>query len=139
MSAFQNQQVEEAEQLARRMRVLKWVVLGLGILLVLAMITTVVGVIYKARHSGSASNQYGAGQYAGGQYTGGQNVASTVAPSGFGTSSLPLPVDCQIASTSVSGDRLIIVTSGPVDHCRLILVADLRSGKLIGQFGFQAP
>ena len=126
MSAFQKQQEEEAEQLARRMRTLKWVVLVLGVLLVLAMITTVVGVIYKARHSASASGNSAAG-------------TSGLAPSGFGNASLKLPAECQIASTSVSGDRLIIVTSGPADVCRLILVADLKTGKLIGQFSFQAP
>jgi len=136
MSAFQKQQVEEAEQLARRMRALKWVVLVLGILLVLAMITTVVGVIYKARHNASASTNSSGGNSA--VSTSGLG-ASGGAPTGFGNASLKLPAECQIASTSVSGDRLIIVTSGPADTCRLILVADLKTGKLIGQFGFQAP
>jgi hypothetical protein len=125
MSTFRDQQVEEAAQLARRMRALKWVVSILGVLLVLAMITTVAGVIYKARHSATASGQ-GAG-------TAGQ------ASGGFGNASLPIPSACQVASATASGDRLIVVTSGPADQCRLILVADLKSGRLIGQFTYPAP
>ena len=126
MSTFRDQQVAEAEQLARRMRVLKWVVSILGLLLVLAMITTIAGVIYKARHTTSASPQIGA-------------TFIPPAPSGFGTASLPLPAGCQIASTSTTADRLIIVTGGPNDACRSVLVADLRTGKLIGQFSFHTP
>jgi|GEM_PF-5942351 len=123
MSTFRDQQVEEAAQLARRMRALKWVVSILGVLLVLAMITTVAGVIYKARHGATA---------------GGQGTGTTVS-GGFGSASLPIPAACQIASATASGDRLIVVTSGPADQCRLILVADLKSGRLIGQFTYPAP
>jgi len=126
MSTFRDKQVEEAEQLARRMRVLKWVVSILGILLVLAMVTTVVGVIYKAQHATPASPQIIA------------NTAATT-PAGFGAMSLPMPSGCQVASATASGDRLIIVTSGPGDACRLLLVVDLKTGKLIGQFRFHAP
>lgn len=130
MSTFRDQQVEEAAQLARRMRVLKWVVLILGILLVLAMVTTVVGVIYKARH-GSVANTQSPGAVAG--------TLSGTMPGGFGAASLPVPAACQISSATASGDRLILITTGPSDQCRLILVADLKSGRLIGQFTFQAP
>lgn len=126
MANFRDQQVEEAAQLARRMRILKWVVIGLGILLVLAMVTTIAGIIYKARHATStpgASGQIGAG-------------TASPALAGFGQSTIPLPAECQIASASASGDRLIVVTSGPADTCRLILVTDLKSGRLLGQFEF---
>ncbi|HVI87096.1 MAG TPA: hypothetical protein VM659_02285 [Dongiaceae bacterium] len=131
MSTFRDQQVEEAAQLARRMRVLKWVVSVLGILLVLAMITTVAGVIYKARHNAAAGGTAGNGQ--------GATAAAGQAGGGFGTASLPIPPACQISSATASGDRLIIVTSGPADQCRLILVADLKSGRLVGQFTYPAP
>ncbi|HVJ39978.1 MAG TPA: hypothetical protein VM639_00715 [Dongiaceae bacterium] len=134
MSTFRDQQVEEAAQLARRMRMLKWVVLILGILLVLAMVTTVAGVIYKARHAAPACTQSGA--------LGTATIPGTIAgtiPGGFGAASLPVPAACQVASATASGDRLIVVTSGPSDQCRLILVADLKSGRLIGRFTFQAP
>ena len=124
MSTFRDQQVEEAAQLARRMRALKWVVSILGVLLVLAMITTVAGVIYKARHSTAG---------------GGQGANAGQASGGFGAASLPIPAACQVASATASGDRLIVVTSGPADQCRLILVADLKSGRLIGQFTYPAP
>jgi hypothetical protein len=123
MSSFRDQQVEEAAQLAQRMRVLKWVVIVLGILLVLAMITTVAGVIYKARHATNASNTAGSGAVAG----------------GFDQTSIPLPKECQIASANASGDRLIIVTTGPLDTCRLILVTDLKTGRLLGQISFHNP
>jgi hypothetical protein len=130
MSTFRDQQVEEAAQLARRMRVLKWVVSILGVLLVLAMITTVAGVIYKARHNAAA----------GGAVTGGQGAnAPGQVSGGFGNAGLPIPAACQVASANASGDRLIIITSGPADQCRLILVADLKSGRLIGQFTYPAP
>jgi hypothetical protein len=123
MSSFRDQQVEEAAQLAQRMRVLKWVVIVLGVLLVLAMITTVAGVIYKARHASNASNTMGA----------------SAMPGGFGQSSIALPKDCQITSATASGDRLIIVTTGPLDTCRLILVTDLKTGRLLGQIDFHNP
>jgi hypothetical protein len=126
MSTFRDQQVEEAAQLAHRMRLLKWVVSILGVLLVLAMVTTVAGVIYKSRHTISASPQIG-GPVAG------------IVSNGFGSVSLPIPAGCQVASATASGDRLIIVTSGPGDACRLLLVADLKTGKLIGQFSFHTP
>ncbi len=126
--------MEEAAQLASRMRVLKWVVIILGVLLVLAMVTTIAGVIYKARHASTTSGTFGA---SGQMITGQMNTAATTA--GFGLSNIPLPKECQIASTSVSGDRLVIVTSGPADICRLILVTDLKSGRLIGQFAFHNP
>lgn len=119
--------MEEAAQLASRMRALKWVVSILGILLVIAMITTVAGVIYKARHAGPAGS-------ATSTPGGGMPV-----PAGFGTAALSLPAGCQIASATASGDRLVIVASGAGDACRLVLVTDLRSGRLIGQFSFQAP
>jgi hypothetical protein len=131
MSTFRDQQVEEAAQLARRMRVLKWVVSVLGILLVLAMIATVAGVIYKARHNTAAGGTSANGQAATG--------AASQASGGFGTASLPIPSACQIFSATASGDRLIVVTGGPADQCRLILVADLKSGRLIGQFTYPAP
>ena len=129
MPTLRDQQVEEAAQLARRMRVLKWVVSILGLLLVLAMITTVVGVIYKARHASPASTSY----------LPSSNLTAVPTAPGFGTASLPLPAGCQIASATASGDRLIIIAGGAGDACRLMLVADLRTGKLVGQFNFHAP
>lgn len=127
MSTFRDQQVEEANQLARRMRALKWVVIILGVLLVIAMITTVAGIIYKSRHASAGAE--------------GTSPSATQLPqaSGFGSATLPVPTECQIASATASGDRLIVVTSGPADHCRLVIVADLKSGRLVGQFSYPAP
>lgn len=48
--------------------------------------------------------------------------------------SLPVPVACAVAQMTTSGDRLILSLSGDGADCRRILIADMVSGKLIGQF-----
>lgn len=53
----------------------------------------------------------------------------------FGMSALPVPVGCTIDYMTADGDRLIVEIGGSED-CRRILVADLRTGTLIGQFQF---
>lgn len=53
----------------------------------------------------------------------------------FGVSALPVPVGCRIDYVTAEGDRLILQIGGS-DECRRILVADLRTGNLIGQFQF---
>jgi len=53
----------------------------------------------------------------------------------FGVSALPVPVGCTIDYVMAEGDRLILQIGGS-DECRRILIADLRTGDLIGQFQF---
>jgi hypothetical protein len=53
----------------------------------------------------------------------------------FGVSALPVPVGCAIDYVMAEGDRLIIQIGGG-DECRRILIGDLRTGSLIGQFQF---
>jgi hypothetical protein len=53
----------------------------------------------------------------------------------FGVSALPVPVGCSIDYVMAEGDRLILQIGGS-DECRRILIADLHTGDLIGQFQF---
>jgi hypothetical protein len=58
--------------------------------------------------------------------------------SGFDLASLPVPDGCQIDQMTASGDRLILALSG-IGDCRRILIADMKSGKLIGRFDLKNP
>ena len=53
----------------------------------------------------------------------------------FGVSALPVPVGCSVDYVMADGDRLILEIGGS-DECRRILIADLRTGNLLGQFQF---
>ncbi len=53
----------------------------------------------------------------------------------FGVSPLPLPPGCTVDYAQAEGDRLILQIGG-ADNCRRVLVADLKTGQLIGQFQF---
>ncbi|MEZ5830517.1 MAG: hypothetical protein R3D05_05015 [Dongiaceae bacterium] len=53
----------------------------------------------------------------------------------FGVSALPIPVGCSIDYVVAEGGRLIVEVGGSED-CRRILIADLSTGALIGQFQF---
>jgi hypothetical protein len=53
----------------------------------------------------------------------------------FGVSALPIPVGCTIDYTQAEGDRLILQIGGG-DECRRVLIGDMRTGNLVGQFQF---
>lgn len=53
----------------------------------------------------------------------------------FGVSALPVPVGCSVDYVTAEGDRLILQIGGG-DDCRRILVTDMRTGALLGQFQF---
>lgn len=127
MSNIHDRRLEETEQLAERMRILKKVVIILGILLVLAMIGTIAGIIYKSHLASVAS----------GQNPGEGVAANGFAAGGFGMATLPLSPECRVANATANGDRLIVVVAGPTDNCRVVLIGDLKTGKLLGQIGFQ--
>ena len=57
------------------------------------------------------------------------------APAPFGVSALPVPVGCAIDYVMAEGDRLILQIGGS-DECRRILVTDLTTGTLPGQYQF---
>ena len=49
---------------------------------------------------------------------------------------LPVPAGCSVATMATSGDRLLLSLGGSGPDCRGILIADMATGKLIGQFKF---
>jgi hypothetical protein len=57
------------------------------------------------------------------------------AHSPFGVSALPVPVGCVIDYVMAESDRLIVQIGGS-DECRRILVTDLTTGTLLGQYQF---
>jgi hypothetical protein len=56
-----------------------------------------------------------------------------MAKSGFDTAALPVPDGCRVEQMTAEGDRLILAIGGR-DDCRRVLIADMKTGKLIGQF-----
>lgn len=99
-------------QVARGTRLLKAVVVGLAIVLALCGIVITASIVYRV-----------------------VNPAQPPAPAGFGVSPLPLPPGCTVDYAQAEGDRLILQIGGN-DTCRRVLIADLRTGALIGQFQF---
>lgn len=57
---------------------------------------------------------------------------------GFDIAHLPIPKGCEIEQMTTSDDKLIFSLapglSGNPDDCRRVLIADMTTGKLIGQF-----
>ncbi len=53
----------------------------------------------------------------------------------FGVSALPVPVGCSLDYVTADGDRLIVQIGGG-EECRRVLIADMRTGALLGQFQF---
>ena len=50
--------------------------------------------------------------------------------------SLPVPAGCAIETVTAEGNRLIVQVGGN-EACRRVLIADMKTGKLIGQFQFK--
>jgi hypothetical protein len=61
--------------------------------------------------------------------------AAPSAAAGFGIAQLPVPAGCSIDQMTAEGDRLILRIGGS-DSCRRVLITDLKTGALIGQFHF---
>jgi hypothetical protein len=63
--------------------------------------------------------------------------------SGFDLASLPVPDGCRVEQMATEGDRLILSIGGPQTisggDCRRVLIADMKSGRLIGQFELKSP
>jgi hypothetical protein len=90
---------------------LKAVVIGLGVLLAICAAIVVGTIVYRLFNT---------------------EAAPAV---GFGISQLPVPAGCSIDQMTAEGDRLILRIGGS-DACRRVLITDLRTGALIGQFHF---
>ena len=56
----------------------------------------------------------------------------------FDLATLPIPDGCRVEQMATEGERLILSIGGR-DDCRRVLIADMKSGKLIGQFVLQNP
>ncbi|MBI2254062.1 MAG: hypothetical protein HYU58_05545 [Proteobacteria bacterium] len=58
---------------------------------------------------------------------------SRMGKSGFDLATLPVPDGCRVEQMTAEGDRLVLSIGGR-DDCRRVLIADMKTGKLIGQF-----
>jgi len=101
-----------SDQVAQPMRGLKAVIIGLAVILALCGIVITGTILFRFL-----------------------NPAAPPVAAGFGISPLPVPPGCTIDYVMAEGDRLILQIGGN-DTCRRVLVADLRTGALIGQFHF---
>ena len=101
-----------ADQLQQRNRTLKAAVAGLCVVLALCAVAISGTIVYRFINPPPAER---------------------LQP--FGVSALPLPVGCVIDYMQAEGDRLILQIGG-ADECRRVLVSDLRSGALLGQYQF---
>jgi hypothetical protein len=93
---------------------LKAVVIGLGVLLAICAAIVVGTIVYRLF-----------------------NAESSATAAGFGIAQLPVPPGCSIDQMTAEGDRLILRIGGS-DACRRVLVTDLKTGALIGQFHFSS-
>jgi len=102
-----------SREVPRQMLVLKTLVIGFAILLLAA---AVILIAFGANRMGGA---------------------------GFDLATLPVPDGCRVEQMTAEGDRLILSIGGPGlgngDDCRRVLITDMKSGKLIGQFALQNP
>lgn len=69
--------------------------------------------------------------------------ANRIGKSGFDLANLPVPDGCRVEQMAAEGDRLILSIGGPGvpdgDDCRQVLIADMKSGKLVGRFELKNP
>lgn len=98
-----------SREVPRQMLVLKTLVIGFAILLIVAAIILIA---------------FGANRLGG--------------TAGFDAATLTLPAGCRVEQMTSAGDRLILSIGGR-DDCRRVLIADMKSGKLIGQFELKIP
>lgn len=100
-----------SDQVAQRTGLLKAVVIGLGVLLAICAAIVIGTIVYRLFNPPEPK------------------------AAAFGVSPLPLPPGCTVDFVQAEGDRLILQIGGN-DTCRRVLVADLKTGALIGQFHF---
>jgi hypothetical protein len=98
---------------------LKAVVIGLGVLLAICAAIVVGTIVYRLFNVPASEAE------------------SAATTAGFGIAQLPVPAGCSIDQMTTEGDRLILRIGGS-DSCRRVLIADLKTGALIGQFHFSS-
>ena len=64
--------------------------------------------------------------------------ANRLGGTGFDLAKLPVPAGCRVEQMTAEGDRLILSIGGR-DDCRRVLIADMKSGQVIGQFDLTSP
>jgi hypothetical protein len=99
-------------QVQQRGRVLKGAVVGLCIVLAICAIVITTAIVYRFIKPAPPAD---------------------LAP--FGVSALPVPVGCTLDYVTAEGDRLVLQIGGG-DECRRVLITDMRTGALLGQFQF---
>ncbi len=103
-------------------RLLKGVVIGLALLIVLALALLGYGMVKKSTDPGWRLFGDRAPAAAG-------QLRATV----FGDVRLPLPKGCGIARVRPANGR-VYVTGGPTPECRLVIVIDAESGRVLGRY-----
>ena len=104
-------------------RVLKIIVIAMGMLIVVGVAGLGYGFYQKSRDLAWTSFAPAAEA----------TISATPAPAGptFGTISLDLPKDCIIARINPDGDR-IYLTIGPPGPCNRIVVIDVAGSRVLG-------
>ncbi|MBK8157451.1 MAG: hypothetical protein IPK59_01080 [Rhodospirillaceae bacterium] len=64
--------------------------------------------------------------------------ANRLGGTGFDLTKLEVPAGCRVEQMTAEGDRLILSIGGR-DDCRQVLIADMKSGQMIGQFDLTSP
>jgi hypothetical protein len=120
--------MSETDELPRQLRLLKGLVIGLGILLGVAAVVVVFAALWKLSDRPKPAPAPAVPATVPG-------VSATDSLPAFGTADLALPVGCVVESATAAGDRLVLLVGG-TDDCRRVVVADLKSGKKLGEFQF---
>lgn len=118
------------------MRALKSLVIGLGIMIVVAMVALAYGLYYKATNPDFKLFSWGA-QQAAPPAPATPLQAPTTAPAPatpakpFGAITAPLGEGCTIVEMVPQGDKLYL-RLGPGALCQQVIVIDTRSGTVLG-------
>ncbi|WP_374373218.1 DUF6476 family protein [Dongia sp.] len=65
----------------------------------------------------------------------GVGVSRMSGKQGFDPASIPLPTGCELGNVTSADDRLIVTITGR-DDCRKVIIADMESGRVIGEIAF---
>lgn len=116
------------------MRALKTMVIGMGVLIVLALVLLVYGLV--KRSSDPTWKLFGPSQTA--QQTAPAPATAPPpppAPAGaaFGDVALPAPASCRIAGMKTAAGMLYLRLDGPDPACNAVIAVDAASGKVRGR------
>jgi|GEM_PF-539937 len=103
----------------RQVKLLKYVVIGLGVLMVVGLAVIIGTVIYRASNMGSDKAD------------GGQVISQTISGANANLSNIEIIKGSKVISTSLNGSRLAVTTENKGSYS--ILVIDARTGKLLSR------